>query len=92
MACALLFCIICMRDNWFLIYLSIIFSKSVILFSSEGLWKEDCGEGLEKFVDNWKNQIDDWKNYDGNWVDDWKNYDYNWDVRSVLTLSGHCCF
>jgi len=45
MACA--FCNVCMRDSWFLIYLSIVFSKSVIFFSSGGLWKEDCGAWLE---------------------------------------------
>ena len=49
MAWALLFCNVCMSDSWFLIFLSIVFSKSVILFSSGGLWKEDCGAWLGKF-------------------------------------------
>ena len=47
--------------------------------------------GQKSFVDNWENQVDGWKNCDGNlkiWVDDWN-------VGSGLnglTLSGHYYF
>jgi len=44
-----LLCIICMRDSWFFMYLSMSFSKLVILFSNGGFWKEYCGAWLGKF-------------------------------------------
>ena len=94
MACALLFCSVCMRDSQFLIYLFIVFSKSVILFSSGGFWKEDCRAWLGSSIDNCKNQICDY-DWDGNWVDNRKDYDYDWNVGSGLnglTMSDHCCF
>ena len=42
-------CIVCMRESWFFMYLFIFLSKSVILLSSWGFWKEGCGAWLEKF-------------------------------------------
>ena len=77
---------VCMRESWFFIYLSMFLSKSVILFLIEDSGRRIVELGWESFVDNSKSWVDDWENCYGNWrswVDDWKNY-YHDGVASMI--------